>query len=342
MKKLYIREPVSGGLLLSYKCTSECKHCMYSCSPRWKADWISEKDAKRILTQLGDKIQGSPYGSDRVGVNYGLHFTGGEPFLNFGLLLRITEMAHELEIPSIFVETNCFWCTDEKTTREKLTQLKDAGLNGILISVNPFILEQIPFERTERAVRISREVFDKDVMAYQEFFYNQFERLKVKNTLPLEEYLGRAPDSLRYVELLPMGRAPYELGHLYRKSPANQFFGRSCKEELTREWHMHIDNYGNYMTGYCGGISLGDARNLDSILEGINLDERPILDALITDLEKLYEFAVEEFGYEENSEGYISKCHLCVDVRRYIAQQTNEFKELKPREFYRFLSARTP
>lgn len=88
------------------------------------------------------------------------------------------------------------------------------------------------------------------------------------------------------------------------------------------------------MTGYCGGISLGDARNLNSVLEGINLDERPILDALVTDLQKLYEIGVEGFGYIERNEGYASKCHLCVDVRKHVAQKTDEFKELRPREFY--------
>lgn len=79
---------------------------------------------------------------------------------------------------------------------------------------------------------------------------------------------------------------------------------------------------------------MGDARNLDSLLEGIDLDERPIIDALVTDLKKLYEFGVKEFGYKENSEGYISKCHLCVDVRKHVSQQTDEFKELRPRELY--------
>jgi len=140
MNKLYIPEPVSGGMLLSYKCTSECKHCMYACSPRWKADWISEKDMEKILTQLSDKIQQSFLGARRIRINYGLHFTDGEPFLNFDLLLKASEIAHELKIGSTFVETNCFWCKDDETVREKLTQLKEAGLHGVLISVNPFIL----------------------------------------------------------------------------------------------------------------------------------------------------------------------------------------------------------
>ena len=146
MNKLYIPEPVSGGILLSYRCTSECKHCMYACSSKWRGDWISEENLEKILIQLSGKIKRNVFGSDSVGINSGLHFTGGEPFLNFELLLKAVEMAHKLGIPSTFVETNCFWCIDEENAKQKLTQLKDAGLKGILISVNPFILEQVPFE----------------------------------------------------------------------------------------------------------------------------------------------------------------------------------------------------
>ena len=42
--------PISGGLILSYKCSAECLHCMYTCSPRWSADWISRKDLEGILS----------------------------------------------------------------------------------------------------------------------------------------------------------------------------------------------------------------------------------------------------------------------------------------------------
>ena len=333
MQKLYVQRPVSGGIILSYKCTSECKHCMYACSPRWEADWISENDLQRILNQLSDRIQPSPLGKSRIGINYGLHFTGGEPFLNFELLVKATEIAKDLGIPSTFVETNSFWCIDDEAAREKFTRLRDSELDGVLISVNPFVLDQVPFERTERAIRISREVFGQNAIVYQEVFRDQFERLNIKGALPFEEYLHMQPNGLTCAELLPMGRAVYTLGHLYRKYPAREFFGESCREELTRGWHIHIDNYSNYMTGYCGGISLGDGREIDSICQGLDLNERPILTALVTDLKKLLEFGVQQFGYKEH-EGYISKCHLCLDVRKHIAQKTDEFKELRPREFY--------
>jgi len=309
---------------------------MYACSPRWKDDWISREDLVKILEGLSTRIQGSSLGSDRVGVNYGLHFTGGEPFLNFDLLVEAVRAAGDLHIPSTFVETNGFWATNDRETRDKLRRLKEAGLHGILVSVNPFILEQVPFERTERAAKMSVEVFPGNMLLYQQFFSEQFKSLGIKGVLPFKDYVQRVSlaDLYGNVELLPMGRACSTLGHLFPRYPARQFLGESCHEELTRGWHIHVDNYGNYMTGYCAGISLGDGRNIDSICEGVDLDERPIVGALATRLETFLELGVREYGYTLREDGYMSKCHLCLDVRKHIVQQTDEFLELRPREFY--------
>jgi len=332
--KLAIPEPYSGGVLLSYKCTSRCKHCLYASSPNWKGDWLSLADAEAILTQLAASMRGKYSHSGSVGVNQGIHFTGGEPFLNFDLLLEVTALAHRLGIPSTFVETNCCWCSDDETTREKLTRLKEAGLQGILISANPFIVEYVPFARIQRAVQISAKVFPGNVMVYQQFFYEQFRRMSLQETLPFDEYLRRAGDGLYHAELLPGGRVAYKLGALFRKYPAQHFFAASCRQELIRDWHIHVDNYCNFVPGYCAGISLGDARELDALCQGINLDELPVLRALLTSVEELYRLG-EEFGYEER-DGYVSKCHLCLDIRKHLVEE-GEFKELKPKEFYEHL-----
>ncbi|HDN01684.1 MAG TPA: radical SAM protein [Candidatus Bathyarchaeota archaeon] len=349
MARLRIPEPVSGGILLTYKCTNECKHCMYACSPRWSGDWIKLEDAEKVLKNLSAAFRKRyPRDFTRVGVNLGLHFTGGEPFLNFDLLLRLVKLADKLEIPSIFVETNCFWCINDEVTVEKLQKLREAGLDGILISANPFVIEQVPFERIERAVKISKRIFGANTMVYQELFYNQMKMINLKGTLPFEDYLSlmRNVDpfglnvGLSYPSILPMGRAAYRLSHLYRRYPAKKFFKENCLEELTREWHVHIDNYCNYITGYCAGISLGDARRLDRLCrEGIELEDHPIIEKLVSPrgLGKLFEYASKEYGYKERREGYISKCHLCLDVRKHIIEQTDEFRELKPKDFYRYL-----
>ena len=122
-----IPTPISAGIMLSYKCNAACQHCMYACSPRWKADWISKDYLYRVLSGLAGRIQPSPYGGNTMDLNYGLHFTGGEPFLNFELLCNAVEMAAELGIPSLFVETNGYWAVSDEITRDKLGILREKG-----------------------------------------------------------------------------------------------------------------------------------------------------------------------------------------------------------------------
>ena len=313
---------------------------MYACSPKWKADWISEKDLESCLTLLGRKIQPSPRGRDAVSLNYGLHFTGGEPFLNFDLLVRAAEIADELKIPSTFVETNCFWCSSDSVTREKLHLLKEKGLGGILISVNPFYAEYVPFERTERCVRISFEVFGSNVMVYQAEYYHQFRQLGISEKISLEDYmeLTRGEDLTEKVELFLTGRAACPLTTFYPRFPARSFFGESCRPPFLRDWHNHFDNYGNIMPGYCGGISLGTWQDMDHLInEGIDLEEHPILNFLISeDMHGLFHCAM-DYGYRESPDGYVSRCHLCLDIRKHLVSEGN-FEELTPREFYSHLA----
>ncbi|MFX0082042.1 MAG: hypothetical protein ACFE94_09840 [Candidatus Hodarchaeota archaeon] len=337
MKFLKVPKPISCGLILSYKCSVECKHCMYFGSPKWK-EYINEKTLCDVLTYLSEIIEPSPYGPENVSLNYGLHFTGGEPFLNFPILLKAVKIGKNLNIPSTFVETNCFWCKNDDITGEKLFKLKNQGLHGILISVNPFILENIPFEYTKRAIRMSMEIFRENFMIYQIYYFNQFQELNIKEKLSIEDYLKyvNIKDLKRNVELFKMGRAAYSLQNFYTKFPIKHFFNENCSKELLRNWHCHVDLYGNYMPGYCGGISWGNIENIDLLVsKGINLEDHPVLKILIFgNFEQFYNFAMDNYNYLELEEGYVSKCHVCLDIRKKIASKTDDFKELNPIEFY--------
>lgn len=341
--KIQVPNPTSGGLILSYKCPAQCRHCIYACSPRMKGDWISDHDLESILTQLEGKIMPGPHGPASVSLNHGLHFTGGEPFLDFDALCRAVKIAHQCRIPSLFVETNCFWAENDRVTREKLRLLKDTGLQGIMISVNPFYIEYVPFERTDRAARIALEVFGRNVMIYKIEYYKRFKIWGLHGRVTFENYLNleRKPHFLREAEFLIMGRAPYklqeELREVYPRFHADFFFRDSCMPSFLRNLHNHFDNYGNYMPGFCGGISLGDTRKLDSLLlEGIETEGYPVLRYLAEDdFRGLMSFA-EDYGYVEDMKGYFSKCHLCTDIRKFLVHK-DEFKELRPKEFYQHL-----
>jgi hypothetical protein len=338
--KLKIPVPRSGGLMLSYRCTARCRHCMYACSPDWKGDWISERDLERILAGLAGKIAPSPFGQGTISLNHGLHFTGGEPFLNFDLLCRAVEIAQGFGIPSLFVETNGFWCADDDRSREKLLMLRERGLEGLMVSVNPFYLEYVPFERTERAVRIGYEVFGRNTVVYQSEFFRRFREQGYRGSVDLDTFLG-ADGSERVweeVEFFFMGRAPYSLADrfssLFPHYPAAALLDIPCAPPFLRNWHNHFDNYGHYVPGYCGGISLGDCRSLDRLLEeGVDTEEHPIIGFIAGgDFRGLVALARNR-GYRESIEGYFSKCHLCTDMRRHLLG-SGEFSELTPARFY--------
>jgi hypothetical protein len=134
--------------------------------------------------------------------------------------------------------------------------------------------------------------------------------------------------------LFLMGRATEKLKNLYPGYPSKRFFDTACRPDFLRSWHNHFDNYGNFMPGYCGGISLGSWFEMDRLIkEGIDLENRPVLKYLVKeDMKGLLNFALDT-GYQEPSEGYVSKCHLCLDIRKYLVS-IGDYDELKPRAFY--------
>jgi hypothetical protein len=321
----------SGGVMLSYKCSCRCRHCLYAAGPSWK-DWMAVEDARRIFQGL---LATSPF-------LRGFHLAGGEPFLDFERLLRIQRLATEFRVPIEYVETNAGWCTNEEIAREKFEQLKDAGLGCILVSCSPFHAERIPLSRVATAINAGYDVFGPNsVILWVPDFYRQLSEIAVDRTIPLEEYVrsvgeneARRMVQSRY-SLISGGRLGYELGGFYDRQPAERCEGEHCRPELLRSGHAHFDPYGNLVPAFCSGISLGDARDLISLYGNFDLDDLPLVRMLARGGSyALYKFAVEEFGYEEVGGGYAGKCHLCVDVRRWIRRHTDEFPELAPAQFY--------
>jgi hypothetical protein len=270
-----------------------------------------------------------------------IHLTGGEPFLNFPLLLEGVRTAAELGIPC-YVETNAGWCRREEEVEDKFKMLKEAGLNAILISCSPFHAEKIPPVRTFLAVRKALEVFGQQgTIVYLPHCLEQVQLFDVEKTTPIERYVERfgVERAGRMLwdgyGIIPGGRSGYALGHLTRKRPAAAFKGQNCFLEIIHAHHSHFDLYGNYISWFCGGLTVGDWHNLPQVLDDFrNRRYPPLVDILVRSGPfGLFEMAKEEYGYQELPAGYAGKCHLCVDVRRRLCQQ-GEFEELKPKGFY--------
>lgn len=323
-----ILQPSDLGLIMSYKCQCACAHCLYNCGPEW-TEWISTDDIDAALeaTQSWDH-------------HFQVHITGGEPFLNPELLHYAVEAAARLSIPR-YVETNAGWCVREALVDERFRSLRAAGLDAILISCSPFHAETIPPERTILAIRKAMEIFGPErLIVYLPEYLSLISSFASNEPISLDSYRERfGDDRARKIMwggygLISGGRAGYQLGDYTEKYPADEFMGMTCANEILFAHHSHFDLYGNYISGFCGGLSIGPWRSLPVLINQFMGGKYPTLIEILIQSgpHGLLEYAQTKYGYVVEGE-FTGKCHLCVDVRNYLLQ-FESFDELEPAGFY--------
>lgn len=325
-----VLNPRDLGLILTYRCHSACKHCLYNCGPGRKKEAMSSE----MLQQALNAILVWPQTPQ-------VHFTGGEPFLAFSLLVEGARMASDLGITN-YVETSAAWCTDDEEAAQRFVELHQAGLGAVLVSCSPFHAERIPPARTLRAIRAARRVFGTSrVIVYLPEFVDVLKSFDTESVTPLNRYEERfgVEKAGRILwagyGIISGGRAGYRLGHLVPHYPAEAFSAQSCAAELLYAPHSHFDLYGNYVPSFCGGLVLGDWRDLPKLLDNAQEDRLPELMTILIEQGPcgLFRLARDEFGYSPLPGGYTGKCHLCVDVRRHLVRE-GDFPELRPAGFY--------
>ncbi len=321
---------VSAGIILSYKCNSRCRHCLYSCSSKWR-EWADISLVESIFA-------GTKKCTREV---YGFHIAGGEAFLDFQLLLDSMRLATKYQIPIDYIETNGGWFVDEKSAIDKMEELKEAGLTCLLVSASPFHAEHIPLEKTLGTIRASQKVFGTyGTMVWLPEFLQQLTNIRETGTVSFEEYIKStgergAKSAATYLgQLIPGGRSSYHLSDYLPQSPIESFFGENCHYELIESRRGHFDNYGNIITGVCSGISVGDAHDLENAYTNFDPDANPVIKLLITEgVGGLYKMASKKYGYKPQMY-YSGKCHLCMDIRKHLVASGADFSELTPKQFY--------
>ena len=326
-----VLQPTDIGLVLSYKCTNTCKHCVYNCGPFWQ-EWMTEVEAAHAFEMIKTALPDAQ-----------VHITGGEPFLNFPLLLSTVRMASRLNLP-VYVETNAAWAVDYGMVKSRFKSLKDAGLQAILISCSPFHAESIPLRRTLMAIDQAITTFGMDhVFVFLAEWIDQIWRFGDRTPVALQHYVdsyGFEPAGLLFWDgysLISGGRAGYTLGVYTERLPAQDFQYLNCQEELLYATHSHFDCYGNYVSGFCAGITLGKWKDFLTIADAYRQAEYPELIRMLIERGPfaLFELA-SQHGYVPLAKGYAGKCHLCTDVRKFLVH-SHGFEQLEPHRFYEML-----
>ena len=191
-------ELCSVGMLVTYRCDIVCRHCYISCGPRRRgvAGLNLVEHLLRQIKELG--LSGS-----------NVHLGGGEAFIYFDRIVAILEIAARLDMtPLSWVETNCFWCASDGIARDRLTILKEAGVDKIWLSTDPYHQEHVPFENVKRAHRLGIEIFGEEGVTVQNLQY--FEAPETWDDLAA--YVGSFPPML-------MGRAYKHLRRYLPRKP---------------------------------------------------------------------------------------------------------------------------
>lgn len=318
---------VSGGVMLTYRCSNSCRHCLYRCSPRQPDDWMQLSLADRVF----DTLTGESHLQD-------IHLAGGEATLRMALLEEVIRLAKTKRVPLSYLETNAVWCVDSKRTRDGFERLAAAGLPAVLVSASMFHAEFIPFERTRRAVEIARQVFGpQGVIVWVPPLYEALSQLPADRKLSLETFCEAAGLSDRMevlpdlYYLTPGGRVIDALRECYRPEPAESFKDAACRKELLNTRNFHIDPNGYLFTGLCPGIA---AATIEQLHPKITRENAPITWTLMKyGPFGLLELAREACGLEPDQHTYISKCDLCYRVRKHL-HATGHYPELRPANYY--------
>lgn len=314
----------AGGVILGYRCSSSCRHCLYACGPHRSAG----SKSSRVLDDLLDRLQ-------HRGPAARYHLGGGEPFLDRARLTYAMRAFHHRHLKLEYVETNALWVRDRAHAETVLAPLAEVGLECVLVSLSPFHAEFVPLRRTLALIEAAHAVLPGGAFVWMPCFLEDLADADPQSPIDLDAFLAQRGNDyarqlgLRYA-LVPGGKAGRFLFNHGQRVPFEQLLHPSppCRARLEDTSHFHVDLEGRYIPGLCAGLGLP----LAELTSNVHLDRYPVLRALARhDVEGLLELA-RGSGFVPD-ETYASSCDLCVHARQTL-YRTGKYAELGPAGFY--------
>ena len=302
-----------AGIIVTYKCSAACLHCCYSSSPKREGGYMSGQTADRIFALL-----------KKMGC-HSVHIGGGEPFMNFEKLLEVCKSALENRVSIDYIETNASWYTNDGDVSEKLRKLKSAGVDCLLISIDPFHNEFVPYIKVKNLIWCCKKN-GMGTFLWQSRFEHIVRQLDENTVHSIDEY-----ESIFGKDFIKTIAESYGLGYNGRalrilekiskttdKKPCEHFLKDSqCGDRIASLSHFHVDIDGNLIPPSCNGFR---ANIFDLCGDGLDSEKYKYFTAVINGgIEVLFNKA-EMLGFAPKKEGYASKCALCFDIKKYICE----------------------
>ena len=318
-----IKRLSSGGMIANYKCPAACGHCLYGCSPAAEPGYMDEATAAKLCAHLR-----------RLGCA-GLHIGGGEPFLDVARLIGLIQTIAKSGLCVEYVETNAAWISgDDGRDRQIIADVIAAGGDCIMVSADPFHAAYIPFRKPKRLIRLLRE------MGIPHFVWQERYLPLLHKLDPDKTYDERALHETLSFDVI--GQCAREYGmrfngralNLLRKSghrKAAGSFSGACMD-LYNTNHFHVDFLGRYVPPGCTGLGI----LMEDVSKELDPAQYPVLSRLFSGgVHGLLAYA-QGLGYQTEPEGYVSKCELCFNIRKYLITLDRQgHPDLTPESFYK-------
>jgi hypothetical protein len=308
-----------GGIMVNYRCTAACRHCLYACSPTRRGEYLDAEKARELCGLL---VKG------RVG---SVHIGGGEPFLDFEGLLAVIRELRRAGISLDYIETNAFWASDD-SAREKIMRLKNENIEALCISVDPFHAEYVPWGLPLLLARLCVEQGLGYFLWKQEFVpgLSGIGKSETRDRAGMEKSLGKnyIYDTAAAYGIRLGGRALNIEEEYSPRKPAPELLDPGPCRNLLSSGHFHVDPDACFIPPGCTGLRLP----LAEILGGIPSGKYPVFETLFENgISGLLEFARRR-GFVPDKRGYASTCNFCFHLRRFLAR-SGEYAELDPEHY---------
>ena len=300
-----------AGIIVTYKCSAACMHCCYSSSPKRDGEYMSRQTADKIFALL-----------KKTGC-HSVHIGGGEPFMNFDKLLEVCKSALEHRVSIDYIETNASWFTDDDSVSEKLRKLLSAGVDCLLISVDPFHNEFVPYIKIKNLLKCCRKN-GMGTFIWQSKFERVVSQMDENTTHSLEEY-----EHMFGKDFVKTTAESYGIGYNGRalrilekagkeKQPYGSFLtDPQCQNRITSLGHCHVDPDSNLIPPSCNGFR---ANIFDLCGDGLDGGRYAHFTAVAEGgLAALFKKA-RALGFAPDGGGYVSKCALCFEIKKYICE----------------------
>ena len=307
----------NGQIMITYRCSAACRHCLVMAAP--------EQD--RTTTSLEDAVR---YGLDFAELGRHVMIAGGEALLFFGHVLEICRRLKAEGVPVAFIESNGSWCRSDEAVGRRLKRLQDAGVEGMYFSVDPYHQEFVPAERVCRGIRIARDVFGDDHVyaprptleeaTDMETVWDDVERLRAYARSRRVSFIGRAADELTgFVDQVPLG----------------ELAAQDCRKDLDIDslHEIQVDPFGFVRPDMCPGVNLGNTKQqpVTGLARTQRVGEVPLLRELAERGPIVLVDLARQAGFCPKP-AYASKCHLCFETRRHLVERMPD--EFGPRHVY--------